>query len=227
MGVLGHNGALVWTSITGGKKETEVPSDKINIEWVLGNKLLLGSVNANREYFESGIKDMALGEVMYPGVLQKILTNPVNGLDNYQEMMRLLVEDNSALKVYVNVPTSERCEPDGPEFHEWDMFMLVPHRFADYFTHKLILVSTALLMALAGCRAAKQPEAALPPELAFSEQLERVQTGGSDEIRLERFAVSSAELTQLAGLANLRALVLDAGIVRDSDVKHIWRPSLG
>ncbi len=103
MGVLGHNGALVWTSITGGKKTTEVPSDKINIEWVLGNKLLLGSVNANREYFESGIKDMALGEVMYPGVLQKILTNPVNGLDNYQEMMRLLVEDNSALKVYVNV----------------------------------------------------------------------------------------------------------------------------
>jgi hypothetical protein len=40
---------------------------------------------------------------MYPGVLQKILTKPVNGLDNYAEMMRLLVEDQSALKVYVNV----------------------------------------------------------------------------------------------------------------------------
>jgi glucose 1-dehydrogenase len=103
MQALGHNGTLVWTSITGGKQTTEVPSDKINIEWVLGNKLLLGSVNANREYFESGIKDMALGEVMFPGVLQKILTNPVDGLDNYAEMMRLLVEDNSALKVFVNV----------------------------------------------------------------------------------------------------------------------------
>ncbi len=103
MQALGHNGTLVWTSITGGSKKSEVPSDKINIEWVLGNKLLLGSVNANREYFESGIKDMALGEVMYPGVLQKILTNPFNGLDNYAEMMRLLVEDNSALKVFVNV----------------------------------------------------------------------------------------------------------------------------
>jgi threonine dehydrogenase-like Zn-dependent dehydrogenase len=103
MQALGHCGALVWTSITGGSKKTEVPSDKVNIEWVLGNKLLLGSVNANREYFESGIKDMALGEVMFPGVLQKILTNPVNGLDNYAEMMRLLVEDNSALKVFVNV----------------------------------------------------------------------------------------------------------------------------
>ena len=103
MKVLGHNGVLVWTSITGGKRMIEIPSDRINIEWVLGNKLLLGSVNANREHFESGIKGLALGEVMYPGVIQKILTNPVQGLDNYRDMMRLLVEDNLALKVYVNV----------------------------------------------------------------------------------------------------------------------------
>lgn len=103
MQALGLNGVLVWTSITGGKKQTEVPSDKINLEWVLGNKLLLGSVNANREHFESGIRDLALGEVMFPGILQKILTSPVDGLENYKEMMRLLVEDNSALKVYVNV----------------------------------------------------------------------------------------------------------------------------
>jgi glucose 1-dehydrogenase len=46
---------------------------------------------------------LALGEVMYPNVLKKILTSPVNGLGGYQEMMRLLVEDQSALKVYVNV----------------------------------------------------------------------------------------------------------------------------
>ncbi len=103
MKFLGHNGVLVWTSITGGKQHAEVAADKINLEWVLGNKLLLGSVNANREHFESGIKDLALGEVMYPGVVQRILTHPVDGLDNYAEMMRLLVEDNSSLKVYLNV----------------------------------------------------------------------------------------------------------------------------
>ena len=40
---------------------------------------------------------------MYPGVLEKILTNAVDGLDNYAEMMRLLVEDKDALKVFVNV----------------------------------------------------------------------------------------------------------------------------
>ena len=103
MNALGHNGVLVWHSITGGDKLTEVPSDKLNIEFVLGNKLLLGSVNANREHFEMGIKDLALGDSMYPGVTEKILTNPVDGLDNYAEMMRLLVEDKDALKVYVNV----------------------------------------------------------------------------------------------------------------------------
>jgi threonine dehydrogenase-like Zn-dependent dehydrogenase len=103
MRALGHNGALVLVSITGGSRKHEIHSDKINIDWVLGNKLLLGSVNANRGHFEMGIRDLALGEMMFPGVIERILTNPVNGLDGYREMMRLLVEDKSALKVYVNV----------------------------------------------------------------------------------------------------------------------------
>ncbi|MEM6470347.1 MAG: glucose 1-dehydrogenase [Planctomycetota bacterium] len=100
---VGHNGVVVWTSITGGSRSIEVPSDEINLNFVLGNKLMLGSVNANRTHFESGIRDLALGDVMFPGVLSKILTHPVDGLDNYQEMMRLLVEDQDALKVFVNI----------------------------------------------------------------------------------------------------------------------------
>ncbi|TWU47506.1 putative zinc-type alcohol dehydrogenase-like protein YjmD [Rubripirellula tenax] len=100
---VGHNGVVVWTGITGGTKVSEVPSDNINLNWVLGNKLLLGSVNANRTHFEMGIKDLALGDMMYPGVLERILTHPVDGLDGYAEMMRLLVEDPDALKVFVNV----------------------------------------------------------------------------------------------------------------------------
>ena len=103
MSVLGHNGVLVWTSITGGIEHLEVPADQLNLDWVLGNKLLLGSVNGNREHFEMGIRDLAVGEVTYPGVTQRILTNPVEGLENYAEAMRLLVEEKSALKVYVDV----------------------------------------------------------------------------------------------------------------------------
>ncbi len=103
MEVLGHNGVLVWTSITGDGEHLDVPADQINLDWVLGNKLLVGSVNANREHFEMGVKDLALGEVMFPGVIQRILTHPIRGLDGYAEMMRLLVEDKQAMKVYVNV----------------------------------------------------------------------------------------------------------------------------
>jgi threonine dehydrogenase-like Zn-dependent dehydrogenase len=103
MKYLAHNGVLLWTSITGGQRKVELPSDRINIEWVLGNKMLIGSVNGNRHHFEMGISDLAQGEMMFPGVLERILTNPVAGLDNYREMMRLLVEEKSALKVYVNV----------------------------------------------------------------------------------------------------------------------------
>lgn len=107
MEVLALNGALVWTSITGGSREVNVPADRINLEWVLGNKLLLGTVNSNNEHFKQGIAHLALGEAMFPGVLQRILTHPVDGLGNFQEMIRLLVEDRNALKVYVNVAEEE------------------------------------------------------------------------------------------------------------------------
>ncbi len=103
MEVLNLNGVEVWTSITGGQRRVEVPADRLNLTWVLGNKLLLGSVNANFRHFELGIADLALGEVTYPGVIERILTTPVRGVDNYKEMMRLLVEEKSALKVYVEV----------------------------------------------------------------------------------------------------------------------------
>jgi threonine dehydrogenase-like Zn-dependent dehydrogenase len=103
MELVGHNGVVVWTSITGGQRSIEFPSDKVNLSWVLGNKLLVGSVNANYRHFEAGIADLALGEMTFPGVIERILTNPVDGLDNYREMMRLLTDDPSALKVFVNV----------------------------------------------------------------------------------------------------------------------------
>lgn len=103
MKVLAKNGIMVWESVTGGNRQVTVPGDAINLEWVLGNKALVGCVNGNRFHFEMGIQDLALGEMTYPGVVSKILTNPVDGLENYAEMIRLLVVDDKALKVFVNV----------------------------------------------------------------------------------------------------------------------------
>jgi len=102
MEVLAHNGALIWTSITGGQYDVTLDAAKINLDWVLGNKLLVSSVNGNRRHFELGIQALSVGEHTYPGVTGRILTHPVAGLDQFAEMMRML-EDKEALKVFVDV----------------------------------------------------------------------------------------------------------------------------
>src|SRR5581483_7967460 len=56
---LGKNGVLVLSSVTGGNRAISVPADRINLEFVLGNKVMVGTVNANREYFEIGVQHMA------------------------------------------------------------------------------------------------------------------------------------------------------------------------
>jgi glucose 1-dehydrogenase len=103
MQALGKNGVLVLTGISGGDRTVEVPGDHIMLGFVLGNKVAVGSVNANRTYFERGVQDMALAEAQYPGWLKRLLTHRVQGLDNYEEMIRLLTEEKSAIKVFVEV----------------------------------------------------------------------------------------------------------------------------
>ena len=97
------NGVLVLTSITGGNHTLQIPADRINLEFVLGNKVMVGTVNANREYFESGVRDMAQGEAQYPGWLSRLLTHPVKGLENYQQLFELLVNAKGAIKVFCEV----------------------------------------------------------------------------------------------------------------------------
>jgi glucose 1-dehydrogenase len=103
MNVLAKNGVLAMVSVTGGSRKLEVPADQINLGFVLGNKIAFGSVNANREYFESGVKDLSTAELQYPGWLKKLLTHPVKGLENYGEMMRILTETKGSIKVYCEV----------------------------------------------------------------------------------------------------------------------------
>jgi glucose 1-dehydrogenase len=101
--VLGKNGVLVLASITGGDRQAEVPSDRINQGFVLGNKVMVGTVNASRADFESGVTDLIKAEAIYPGWLGKLLTTPVKGLEHFDEMLRHLTEDKDAIKVYVEV----------------------------------------------------------------------------------------------------------------------------
>jgi len=108
--VLAKNGVLGMVSVTGGSRQIEIPADKINLGFVLGNKVAFGSVNANREYFETGVKDLSTAELQYPGWLKRLLTHPVRGLENYGEMMRILTEAKGSIKVYCEVAANESSQ---------------------------------------------------------------------------------------------------------------------
>jgi threonine dehydrogenase-like Zn-dependent dehydrogenase len=101
--VLGKNGVLVLSSITGGDRTAEINSDKINESFVLGNKVMVGTVNASPADFRSGVDDLIKAEALFPGWLSKLLTTPIRGLESYDEMIRALTEDRDAIKVYVEV----------------------------------------------------------------------------------------------------------------------------
>jgi len=103
MRALGKNGVLVLSSVTGGDRIIEVPADKINLEFVLGNKVMVGTVNANREYFESGVRDLSQAELQFPGWLERLLTHPVKGLANYQELFDKLLNAKGAIKIFCEV----------------------------------------------------------------------------------------------------------------------------
>jgi threonine dehydrogenase-like Zn-dependent dehydrogenase len=103
MQALGKNGVLVLSSVTGGDRKVEVPADEINLGFVLGNKVMVGTVNANREYFESGVGDMSQAELEYPGWLSRLLTHPVRGLENYEELFEKLTSAKGAIKVFCQV----------------------------------------------------------------------------------------------------------------------------
>ncbi|PYS98309.1 MAG: glucose dehydrogenase [Acidobacteria bacterium] len=105
MRALAKNGVLILSSVTGGDRMVEVPADKLNLEFVLGNKVMVGTVNANREYFESGVQDMSAAVVEYGDWLSRLLTHEVKGLENYEQIFDLLTNGKDAIKVYCQVAT--------------------------------------------------------------------------------------------------------------------------
>jgi threonine dehydrogenase-like Zn-dependent dehydrogenase len=103
MEVLGKNGVLVLASVTGGSRTVEVPADKINLDFVLGNKVMVGTVNGNRDYFEAAVQDLALAEAQFPGWATRLLTHPVRGLENYRQLFDTLTGARDAIKVYLEI----------------------------------------------------------------------------------------------------------------------------
>jgi len=103
MDSLAKNGVLVLLSVTGGDRRIEIPADRINQGFVLGNKVLVGSVNASRADYMTGVSDLAQAELAHPDWLDKLLTHRVKGLENYRALMDTLTSGTDTIKVYCEV----------------------------------------------------------------------------------------------------------------------------
>jgi threonine dehydrogenase-like Zn-dependent dehydrogenase len=110
MEVLGKNGVLVLASVTGGHRRIEVPADKINLDFVLGNKVMVGTVNGNREHFEAAVRDLALAAAEYPGWPARLLTHPVQGLERHQQLIETLSTAQGAIKVFMEIAPLDAAE---------------------------------------------------------------------------------------------------------------------
>jgi threonine dehydrogenase-like Zn-dependent dehydrogenase len=100
---LAKNGVLILASVTSGDLRTQVETDRLNMAFMAGNKVMLGTVSAHREDFEAAGADFARAELAWPGWLSRLLTHPVRGLEGYEELFATLLGAKDAIKVYTIV----------------------------------------------------------------------------------------------------------------------------
>lgn len=74
MDILGPNGVLALLGVSSGTRQDRIPADRLNLEMVLHNKCVIGSVNAARKHFETGIYRLQQMQNRYPGIFGKIIT---------------------------------------------------------------------------------------------------------------------------------------------------------
>ncbi|HTI05616.1 MAG TPA: glucose 1-dehydrogenase [Gemmatimonadales bacterium] len=89
--VLALNGVLCMLSVTGGNKSTQVPADELNDRMVLGNRVVFGSVNAERQDFEQGVKDLLELKRRWPDAVGRLITRRLK-----LEQIRTALDDRPA-----------------------------------------------------------------------------------------------------------------------------------
>lgn len=91
------NGVLCLTGITGGNEKTCIPSDKFNLDIVLGNKMIIGVVNSNAGHFKTAIKDFFKFERKWKGLLSSMITRR-EGHNNFK---KAFVRNKNDVKVAI------------------------------------------------------------------------------------------------------------------------------
>jgi threonine dehydrogenase-like Zn-dependent dehydrogenase len=88
MSILGVNGVCVLSSVTEAGKKAEIDVGAWNRDMVLGNRLVLGTVNAGRRHFEAGVRDLETAEERLPGWMERLITRRMPFTDAKRSLER-------------------------------------------------------------------------------------------------------------------------------------------
>jgi glucose 1-dehydrogenase len=99
---LGINGVLILAGVTGGEHLVQIDANRINQGFVLGNKVMVGTVNASRDDYVRGVDHLLAAEATHPGWLGRLMTTPVAGLEDPAAVIEAL-DAPDVIKAYVNV----------------------------------------------------------------------------------------------------------------------------
>jgi glucose 1-dehydrogenase len=98
--VLALNGIVCLLSVTGGDKQVEIESDKLNRKLVLGNRVVFGSVNAHHRDYEQAREDLSRIREAWPDALESFITHR-RPLDDFRAALD--EEDKAELKTVLEV----------------------------------------------------------------------------------------------------------------------------
>ncbi|MBI1885247.1 MAG: glucose 1-dehydrogenase [Chloroflexi bacterium] len=82
---LATNGVMCLVGVYSSNRVQELPVDSLYSDLVQGNKVVFGSVNAGRRYFEKGIEDLREARSRWPGVIERFISRRLP-LERFEEV---------------------------------------------------------------------------------------------------------------------------------------------
>ena len=97
--LLQTNGVMCLTSVTCGNRKIEIEADKLNLDLVLGNKIVYGTVNSNKNHFVAGIRHFDEFEKRWPLLLERLITRRLP----FQNFKKALTKEAEGIKTILEV----------------------------------------------------------------------------------------------------------------------------
>jgi threonine dehydrogenase-like Zn-dependent dehydrogenase len=110
---LALNGAYVLTGIPGGSRPLEIPGAELVRRLVLGNQVMLGSVNAARGHFQMAVDDLARARLRWGDHVAHLITHRHPHTDFDRPLHHHTPDEIKSVIEWAPVRAAETPRPDG------------------------------------------------------------------------------------------------------------------